>query len=151
MIAVITIEGILKADNQDGIIGEGTRLYYALSEHYRIILTSEEGDPRKLEHWLKSNGFNEHSQVLIGEAVPILNKLRSGGTALSLFLSPNPDTIRRAMQAGIASILFLHPRYSHPSFRPDWDGLPRPWDELVDEVEKQNIMKAEDKRRIPNE
>lgn len=50
------------------------------------------------------------------------------------------------MANGIGVLNYLHPNYSNPRFRPDYQDTVTPWSELVGEVERQRALREEDQR-----
>jgi hypothetical protein len=52
------------------------------------------------------------------------------------------DACAALFARGYTVLPFLSPTYARPSWRPDWDGAPRPWEQLQREVAIQRAHKA---------
>lgn len=153
---VIVVEGVLRQNVGDGVIRQGQHLYHGLKETSKIALVSNHLDTENVERWLSLNGFTDHpyffgAQVddpwgAAGTRMRQLTRLREGGNFVELVIEPNPEITASLMAEGVSTLTFLHPKYTRPEFRPDHSGEPVPWDSLVAEVERQESLRALDKR-----
>ena len=155
-IAAITVTGVLrKPITQQGIL-QGQLLYFCLIEGMSVILLSDEKDTKELEHWLMVEGMNRHNKIVptdsITDRLPPaerrlrqLNSLRGQG-AISFVIDADPETCANLVNNGYNTLTFTHANYSLPSWRPDYESGPTPWDSLVATVNYSNTMRALDKR-----
>lgn len=155
MISVITVEGVLKSIVGDNPIQTGIGLYHSLCESHRVFLITDD-EPKRTAHWLKLNGLTRHMR-LIGTDVtdPLedaakrraqLAMIRAEGEPIAFVVDPNPAVAKSLLLAGLPTLLFVHPQYSRPSFRPDYQGRVIPWAELAAEVERQQLLRNSDNR-----
>lgn len=64
---------------------------------------------------------------------------------VDLVITADVDLAKRLLEVGVNTMLFLHPMYIRPEFRPDGRGR-RKWDAIVEELDKQQELHAEDTR-----
>jgi hypothetical protein len=154
---VVAIEGVLARPVERATLSsampipEGTRLYLALKKVFKVALVTLENDEIVAEHWLARNGLKGHTSLwgrigLVDEPAQIraeqLMELRARGHALDLFVDANPKAVARAVGLGVTGLVFASPAYARPEFRPDAALRVRPWDELAEEVGRQNELRA---------
>lgn len=156
MLVAITLEGVLRAPLGGGPVPEGVELYHALISTHRVAVVLDDVDRDGAALWLKKEGLQDyvalHPQRLVdrdmlgferGTNLPPrcsqYRRLRAQG-GLTLVVDPDPLAIKGAMEMGITGMLFAHPKIARPEFRPDHDRQPRPWDEMVAEVEYQRTV-----------
>lgn len=154
----IVVEGVMRRDVGEGVIPQGQRLYWGLMESYKVALLTDcdHLDLGVVEYWLKVNGFNKHAYVMPvslldpedpGERrMQQISRLRRAGCAVELLIEPDPVIAAHVMGNGIGVLNYLHPNYSNPRFRPDYQETVTPWNSLVDEVERQRVMRGDDPR-----
>jgi hypothetical protein len=158
---VIVVEGVLQQNNGDGVNPQGTRLYEGFKDTYRLVLVSDMLEGDKVEYWLKINGFTEHALFLPGlltdpdkvggTRLRQLVNIRQAQNVVDFVVEPDPQVCAALLHDGIATMNYLHPKYSSPDHRPDWDGSPRPWDTLVAEVTRQEELRAKDVRPVQDD
>lgn len=151
----IVVEGVLaKLPPEGGIrraalLTEGQALLVGLGQVARVSLLSSE--PREdLQRWLDSHGVSQdaysgmwcHQDSLGDLRTEQLGALIAAGLRPALFISANPLEVKTAMELGLPALLFVHPVYQRPEFRPDADTAIRAWDELEDEMDRQNALRA---------
>lgn len=134
----------------------GALLYASLIDTFRVVVLGTE-DRVKDEHFLTVNGFlrytlldplrpedgiTEHERKFAQA-----NRLRRDGFNFEFVVTPDPDVATFLFRTGIPSLLYLHPTFSAESFRPDYQGGIRPWSALVDEVEYQRTVRAEQAKK----
>jgi hypothetical protein len=136
--ALISIEGVLRKETGDPI-PEGVKLFRILSEHYRVILCSDE-DMGRTEHWLRSNliiGYGEvydNSNFFEGQDLRErqLAVAKSSGK-VELFVDPDADRCAMALAAGVPVLMFASPKFLRTKRNV------KPWGELRDEIERQRL------------
>ncbi|MFC4506999.1 MULTISPECIES: hypothetical protein [Streptomyces] len=156
MNVVISIEGVLKRPESDAVIPAGQLLYHGLAETHVVHLVDEDEtfNRSKLlaQNWLKRNGFTKHIR-LIKPNVSERYGLRGGIQSLrpdlhvDMVVVSDPTVASDLLAAGYTTVLFTHPRYTRPQWKPDYRGEPRAWDDLVAEIETQDQHYAQDARR----
>jgi len=72
--------------------------------------------------------------------------LRANGSDLGLVVSADPGTVLLVTEMGVPSLLFTNPSYRWSEYRPDKKRLPKPWEEIDQEVIRQKELKAKDPR-----
>lgn len=153
---VIAIDGVLKRPDSDAVIPGGQLLYHGLSETHVVHLADEDHTFNRsktlAEQWLKRSGFTKHIRVIkpqTSDTYGLLGGLQSLRADLHVDLVVVSDPARAAelIDAGYTTILFTHPRYTRPQWKPDYRGEPRAWDDLVAEIEQQDQHYAQDARR----
>lgn len=155
-IAVIVVEGVLRQESGDGVVPQGELLYHALAQGNKVALVSNSLSEEKVAYWLRINGFRDHEYLF---SARVDDPFEVGGTRLrqvksvsatqnsvDLVIEPDPEIAARLMHEGVPTLLFMHPRYSRPEFRPDFEEKLTPWDALVEEIETQRILKSSDPR-----
>ncbi|RZU35991.1 hypothetical protein EV284_3474 [Streptomyces sp. BK022] len=153
----IVIEGVLMREVGDAVITQGQRLYWGLMESYKVALITDDTDVEPVQHWLKVNGFNKHPYLIPAHLkdpedegqrrLKQISRLRQAGCNVELVIEPNPQIAAYLMAHGIGVLNYLHPNYSNPRFRPDYQDTVTPWSELVGEVERQRALREEDPRQ----
>lgn len=156
MLVAITLEGVLRAPVGGGPVMDGVELYRALISTCRVAVVLDDMDRDGAALWLKKEGLVNyvalHPQRLVdremlgfdhGTRLPPrvsqYRRLRAQGD-LTAVIDPDPLAITGALKMGITGLLFAHPKVARPEFRHDHDISPRPWDELVAEVEYQRTV-----------
>lgn len=152
----ITIEGVLRSPNSEGTITAGLLLYHGMKSVMKLALLTD--SPRdKAEHWLTVNGLRDHAYLLIasatdGDSVEArrtaqIRRLRGSNVQVDMVVEADPSVAAQTMLAGVPTLLFAHPQYAMPSFRPDFIGTPKPWDDIAVEMERQALLADNDIRR----
>jgi hypothetical protein len=161
--AFIAVEGVLgEHSTLHGFapIPDGIKLATALRSLYRLVLGTNQPRPEPVEQWLHINGLvipSFYGQLLHRQApyldldppdlyAGFVSQLRASGTDLSLVVAGDPETVLRATELGLPCLLFVNPAYRWSEYRPDRKRLPRPWQDIEDEVVRQRELKATDPR-----
>jgi hypothetical protein len=152
----IVIEGVLSKEVGEAVIHQGQRLYWGLMETYRVALITDHTDVEPVKHWLRVNGFNKHPYLIPANLrdpedpaerrMRQISRLRQAGCNVELLIEPDPEIAAHVMANGVGVLNYLHPNYSSPRFRPDYQESVTPWSALVDEVERQRALREEDQR-----
>jgi hypothetical protein len=149
---VMSLDGVIRADNGD-LIPPGLILYRGFHSLGRVILLTEL-DRVRAEAWCVLHNLADYDElidqtVVIDPDEPLrlrqLHVARSRAP-IDFYLDSDPTWVAKAFEMGITSVLFSHPSYARPEFRPDAPKGIRPWDELVAERTRQQAMIAADKR-----
>lgn len=157
---VLVLDGVLRREGTNAVNLQGLRLYHALASTGRLAILCGE-DVEMAEWFLRSNGLSEHA-YLIGEdkryASSVsgrreyqLSQLRAQGAHVEFVVEPNPDVAAYLFSIGVPVLVYLHPQYSQPSFRPDYGRTATPWDSLQAEIDYQIAMRVKDTRSVVND
>lgn len=148
MTVLIACEGVLR-DNVGTPIPEGISLYAMLCQGYRVTLCLDSPLPQ-VEHWLRVNGLDRHDHVIDTSVAYAGTDLRDRQIAVErtlsrvdMLLDPSPERVASGMRHGIPSLLFAHPRYARPEFRPDLTRKVRPWEEIAAEIDAQKEIERD--------
>ncbi|MFK0015820.1 hypothetical protein [Streptomyces sp. NPDC091027] len=156
MNVVMSVSGVLKRPESDAVIPAGQHLYNGLAETHVMHLFDERdtfnSSRTAAEHWLRMNGFTKHIRLVkptTSEANGVVGGLHAlrADLHVDLVVVGDPATAEMLLAAGYTTVLFTHPRYSRPQWKPDYRGEPRSWDSLVAEIEAQDEHYAQDARR----
>lgn len=152
MNTVLYLDGVLRSDTGD-LIPDGLILYRSLKTVGRVtILTGL--DRTAADVWLLMHNMSDYDDIIdnsveIDPDEPLkvrqVSVARSRGV-IDLYLDADPGMVAEAFRLGIVSLLFLVPKYARPEFRPDAPKGVRPWDELVAERTRQQVMRQADNR-----
>lgn len=148
---VLTLDGVLRQESTGAPIPQGIVLYEALTSMSQVgVLCTPERD--KDDWWLKSHSMLRHVQLVpenhgmapdvVGWRRDQITYLRAQGYSIDLFVDSDPSVIADAHGRAITTALFLSPKFSNPSHRPDWESVARPWDELVAQVQYQESQRV---------
>jgi hypothetical protein len=161
--ALIAVEGVLGEHSVlHGFhpIVDGIRLARALRSGYQIVLATTQVDVDSVEFWLKINGMGRPSfyeSLSYREAVwtdlreeDLLARqalqLRSNGVDLNLVVASDPTAVLGITAAGFPALFFVNPTYRWAEYRPDNKRLPKPWQDIDDEMIRQRELKETDPR-----
>ena len=150
MTYVITLHGILQQPN-GAPNPQGLALYQALSSVGRLAVLG--GLDRAKDEWfLATQGLDEHADFLpesiekgateLDRRLGQIGTLRAKGTYIALALEPDPEVVAAIHAQGVPTLLYLHPQFSQPAFRPDHKSVAKPWNTLVESVQYQEALKA---------
>lgn len=157
---LIAVEGVLGEHSPiQGFypIPDGVRLARALRSGYQVVFSTLQSDPTPVEFWLRINGMAQPSfyeQLVHRERLDVAEDiiahhaqgLRSNGADVGLVISGDPEGILAVTELGFPSLLFVNPSYRWAEYRPDRKRLPKPWQDIDDEVTHQRVLKTTDPR-----
>lgn len=115
--------------------------------HYgRICLAVNEDYPREqLEEWLKKEGFKPSFYETILETQPVLvaervHRISAVFGKAKWYVDNDPQVCAETLKLGIPTMLVASPYI----IRPEWnvDKTVKPWDTLVEEVNRQHLLRA---------
>jgi hypothetical protein len=129
---------------------QGTALYHALKDSKKLSILAK--DRTDAERWLKASGISKFDEILDYSYITatedkdlrLVEYCRSQGK-VDLVITANIELSKYLLEQGIHTLLFLHPTYIRPEFRPDGRGR-RAWDAVVEELDKQQDLYADDRR-----
>ena len=130
---------------------EGRRLWNLLFAQYSgsIILIADERDEKAhLEHWLKTEGFKPsmidyaHDNEARSK-VQAAARLRNAFGNLHWFVDIDPYSARLAIEEGLPTLITIAPSVPRAEWRSDRETEKKSWGDLITEIDKQRIMRAE--------
>ena len=150
MAIVMFVDDVLRSST-GGPIYQGLALYRMFNEDVRVLLLCD--DRAKTNRWLLEHKINT-ADDLIDQTVPgviddpeleQVKYCRSQGK-VELVVTGNTELAKKLLEEGIDTLLFLHPSYLRPEFRPDGRQGKKSWADIEEEIDKQIEMMKEDKR-----
>jgi len=142
----MVVDGVLHG-RHGAPIPMGVALYRALAGENRILLIGDDVEADR--QFLLQEGLTGYAglhpydplDVPRGTLLRTLSVIRNRGP-ISLVVSADPAHCREAFKTGYSAMLFMVPAWTRPAWHPDYDGSPRPWDELVEEVAEHTAAAA---------
>lgn len=151
----IVVNGILRQPNDSSVIIPGLLIYKSLVKDHRVSLIIDSAAKEKVQYWLLMNSLIDHvNEVYWDETDPEdsgerrlrqIGRLRKQGP-IGLVYEADTIAATKLLQAQIPTMLFLHPQYTHPDFRPGVRDEPTPWNDLLGEKIRQQEARATDTR-----
>lgn len=142
----IVVEGILKQPNNEAPIISGLLLYKSLVKTHRISLIFDGAGKNIIHHWLLKNGIVEHTGEIYVETtdpteigprrIAQVQRLTRNGP-LAMVIESDVEAAVSLLEKQIPTLLYLHPSFTHHEHRPDYKGSPKPWNDVVDELKRQ--------------
>ena len=137
---IMVIQGVLQKLIGGQSLREGTSLYHCFFRGgYDVVLVGPQTDRRS--DWLWANGLIRHSLV-----VGTIEEAMQRSHNVTLVVTPDPGQARRLFAQGVTSLLFAHPSYAQPEWRPDAVGPTVGWNELSREMAAEIERKMADHR-----
>jgi len=142
-VAFITVEGVLGDHSVlHGFypIVDGVKLAHALGTGYRLVFGTVQADQAAVTHWLYINGMTQphfYQDLLTREA-------RWTDLSDSYLRAEHAAHLRSEL--GVPALLFTNPAYRWGEYRPDRKRLPKPWQDIDDEMVRQMELRAGDPR-----
>ena len=150
MAVVMFVDGVLRSETGSPIY-QGLALYRMFNEDVRVILLTKERE--KTHRWLLEHKINKIDDlfdynlpgVLDDPELDQVKYCRSQGK-VEVVVTADLDLGKKLLQEGLDTLLFLHPTYLRPEFRPDGRQGVRSWAAIEAEMDKQIEMIKEDPR-----
>lgn len=147
----MVLDGVLRKNKDGAVNRHGLLLYNALATVGRMAILGSQ-NPERDDWFLKTNGFTTHSH-LIPERIEDgsdewrrrfaqVGRLRQEGANVEFVIEPDPSIAASLIASSVPVLLYIHPQYSAPSFRPDYDNTAKPWAELTKEIDYQIRLRA---------
>lgn len=130
---------------------EGRRLWNLMFQQYSgsIILIADSNDNKDfLEHWLKSEGFKPSMidyavDNTARSKVQAASRLRNAFGNLHWFVDIDPYSAQLAIEDGLPTLITIAPSVPRAEWRNDKETEKKSWGDLILEIDKQRIMRAE--------
>ena len=150
MAIAVFVDGVLRGDGNVPI-HQGLALYRMFNQDIRVVLLCD--DKTKIHRWLTEHKINKLDDIMDYTVPGIRNDpdldlvkyVRSQGK-LDLVVTADIELSKRLLEMGMDTLMFLHPTYLRPEFRPDSRQGVKSWAEIEIESEKQIAMRREDPR-----
>lgn len=153
---VICVEGVLQKNVSYAPIPTGIALYHSLASVFNVLLVSD-STHKELDYWLALEGLNRHSAVECNEGLRTfmdedqrklheVNALRIRRYSIDLVVDPNPASSALLLVNGYSVLTFTHSSYALPQWRPDYQEVVKPWEELEKHVTLMAQLRAVDER-----
>jgi hypothetical protein len=154
--AIIVIDGVLRPTaHPDGIDPIGKALYTALRDQFRVVLL-DEATEKETQHWLGVHGITGYVKAYrptVGTIsaedsetrLRMLAAIRAADGA-DLVIESDPTCAAEEVRAGYTVMLYGKPEYALDIWDPTNPREPRPWGEIVGELDRQRKLKAADTR-----
>ena len=150
MAIVMFVDGVLRSDMGSPIY-QGLALYRMFNEDVRVVLLCD--DRAKTNRWLLEHKINKLDDLIDHTAPGVIDDpdfeqvkyVRSQGK-VELIVTADTDLAKKLLEIGLDTLLFLHPTYLRPEFRPDGRQGQRSWAAIEEELDKQLEMYKEDPR-----
>lgn len=148
---VLVVDGVLRKPATNAVIESGRALYWSLVETGRLALLCGE-DRDKVDWFLRTNAFNKHVHLIpedptssptpSGRRLQQIRELRRAQSNITFVVEPNPAIALDLYKESVPVMVYLHPVYTQPAFRPGYKSVAKPWEDLISEVEFQIEQKA---------
>ena len=144
------VDGVLRSESGSPIY-QGLALYRMFNEDVRVILLTDERE--KTNRWLLEHKINKFDDLIDRNVPGVLEDpdieqvkyVRSQGK-VELVVTSDTELAKKLLEIGLDTLLFLHPTYLRPEFRPDGRQGIRSWAAIEEEIDKQIEMIKEDPR-----
>ena len=144
------VDGVLRSESGSPIY-QGLALYRMFNEDVRVILLTDERE--KTNRWLLEHKINKFDDLIDRNVPGVLEDpdieqvkyVRSQGK-VELVVTSDIELAKKLLEIGLDTLLFLHPTYLRPEFRPDGRQGIRSWAAIEEEIDKQIEMIKEDPR-----
>lgn len=151
----LTIDGVLRQTYSGAPIPGGILLYRALSAVGNVGLIVDSQTEEQAKHFLLVNDLTDHNYLVVPRdndpldpgqrRVSQIIRLSASG-AVDMLIESSPAIAATVIQQGTPTLLYCHPAYAVPDHLPGNRRIPTPWGSLVEEIERQREMKANDTR-----
>lgn len=144
------VDGVLRSETGSPIY-QGLALYRMFNEDVRVVLLCD--DYAKTNRWLLEHKINKMDDLIDHNVPGVLDDpefeqvkyCRSQGK-VEVIVTADTDLAKKLLEIGLDTLLFLHPSYLRPEFRPDGRQGVKSWKSIEDEIDKQLEMIREDPR-----
>jgi hypothetical protein len=151
MSIVVLLDGVVRNPRNQAPISEGVLLYKTLNEVNRVIILAD--DKERTDIWLKKNNMakvlddiTEIEKSVVEESrLATIKSILSKGR-VEFVVTDDVELSKHLLELSINVLVFLHPRYAKPEFRPDGRAGVKSWESITDELDKQQGLLLDDER-----
>jgi hypothetical protein len=144
------VDGVLRSQTGSPIY-QGLALYRMFNEDVRVVLLCD--NYAKTNKWLLEHKINKMDDLIDYNVPGVLDDpeleqvkyCRSHGK-VGLIVTADTELAKKLLEIGLDTLLFLHPSYLRPEFRPDGRQGMKSWALIEEEIDKQIEMMKEDPR-----
>jgi hypothetical protein len=145
---VVTVDGVLRTLTDGKRINEGLELLQALDyANFEFVFLTPKAQA-DTEDWLDQEGLG--GGLVLGareDRVAQLRKIRhEWGYPVDLVIEPDPAVAVELIREGHTVLLFAHPQYAKPDWRPDHKLGMTTWDEIVNLAHEDRTRRVTDVR-----
>lgn len=150
MAILMFIDGVLRS-HTGAPITQGISLYRTLKDKTQVFLlcAHKERDDR----WLREQKINLVDD-LVGPDIPMSGEWLEwrqveycrGRGPVDYVVTSDPELVEKLLTAGVPSLMFLQPTYISEKFRPDSREGRKSWQDIRDEIVRQQELYSEDRR-----
>jgi hypothetical protein len=151
MSVIVLFEGVISNPRKQAPITEGVLLYKTINESNRTIILAK--DRERTDIWLKKNNMakNMDDIIQISDSVVEEPRLASIKSLMSkgrveFVVTDDVDLAKTLVEMSVTVLVFVHPKYVKPEFRPDGRTGMKSWDAITEELDKQQGLLQEDPR-----
>lgn len=151
MSIIVLFEGVISNPRNQAPITEGVLLYKTVNELNRTIILAK--DKKRTDIWLKKNNMSKSMDdiVQISDSVveePRLASIKSlmSKGRIEFVVTDDVDLAKTLVEMSVTVLVFVHPKYVKPEFRPDGRTGMKSWDAITEELDKQQGLLQEDHR-----
>ena len=144
------VDGVLRS-HTGAPITQGISLYRTLKDKTQVFLlcNHKERDDR----WLREQKINLVDD-LVGPDIPMSGEWLEwrqveycrGRGPVDYVVTSDPELVEKLLTAGVPSLMFLQPTYISEKFRPDSREGRKSWQDIRDEIVRQQELYSEDRR-----
>jgi hypothetical protein len=155
----LVLDGVLRRINDSQAVDQnGLLLFEGLKNLGRITFLADgfNRDRTVIEHFLRFHRISDYVDIditvlsdgpdTVSRRLTQIKRLRRTGP-ITFVVEPDPKIAAALMADGVSTLLYLHPQFTVPSWRPDYIGGVRRWDDLVAETERQEDLRADEDLR----
>jgi hypothetical protein len=148
---IMFAEDVLRIPVSEGHYDDGVALYRSLTQESRLYLISGLFTEANMDRWLFQRGLRGHigyEYVRGTEFIDYLGGVKRfrGSSTPAFIVDANLSRAARFLRFGYPMLCLARPHYTDPRWRPDHTPNPQPWDELREELERQEELRYTDER-----
>jgi len=151
MAILLSVDGVLRNPRNNAPIREGLHFYNHLNQTNKVLLICE--DREVTDNWLRQQKLHKYDDILDHKMVPpgddmflrMAQYVRAQGP-VDLVVTADLDIVKDLIEVGITVLAFCHPTYLDYKFRPDGREGRQTWQEITDEIDRQQELLANDGR-----
>lgn len=148
----VVLDGVLRKPlDKEARDTSGIELFLALTEHFRVVVLGGENQDADV-HWLMVNGLTRYVHYepirpwdmggITTQRLDQIGRLRAAGWQFDFVMVPDPVVAKDLYAMGVIALLYIHPVFTSHTFRPDFEGGIKSWEDMSAEVEWQLTAKA---------
>lgn len=150
MAILMFIDGVLRSHTR-APIPQGMKLYKTLKEYNQVFILCSHKE--KDDRWLREQKINLVDD-LIGPDIPMSGEwleLRQvehcrGRGPVEYVVTADPELAAKLLSNGVTTVMFLHPTYLDEKFRPDGREGRKSWQQIKEEIVRQQELYVSDPR-----